>query len=61
MKAIKIKEAQTILAGYGWGSETIKEMEIYIKKYKNSKREVTQYKVQKIQEALKVMYLIKWE
>lgn len=61
MKAIKIEGAQTILAGFGWGPETIQEMETYIKKYRNSKREVTQYKVKRIQEALKIMYLIKWQ
>lgn len=61
LKAIKIEGAQTILAGIGWCAGTIKEMETYIKKYRNSKREVTQYKVQTIQEALKVMYLIKWQ
>jgi hypothetical protein len=60
LKAIKIEGAQTILAGFGWGPKTIKEMETYIKKYKNSKTSVTQYKVKRIQDALEVMRLIEW-
>lgn len=58
-KAIKIEGAQTILAAIGWGQGTIKEMETYIKRYKNSKRQVTLNHVKRLEEALKVMYLIK--
>jgi len=58
MKAIKLKDAQTILNAIGWGQNTIKQMETYIKRYKNSKRKMTQQHVEKLKAALKVMYSI---
>ena len=61
IKAIKIKEAQTILNAIGWGQNTIKEMETYVKRYKNSKTEYVKNHVKRLEEALKVMYLIKWD
>ena len=61
IKAIKIKEAQTILNAIGWGQNTIKEMETYVKRYKNSKTEYVKNHIKRLEEALKVMYLIKWD
>jgi hypothetical protein len=61
MKAIKLKDAQIILAAIGWGQNTIKQMETYVKRYKNSKRKVTQRHVERLKAALKVMYLIDWK
>ena len=58
MKAIKLKDAQTILNAIGWGQNTIKQMETYIKRYKNSKRTVTQKHIERLKSALKVMYSI---
>lgn len=59
MKAIKIEGAQTILKAVGRGQSTIKEMETYIKRYKNSKTEITKRHVKRLEDALKVMYNIK--
>lgn len=66
MKAIKLKNAQIILDAIGWGQNTTKQMETYIKRYKNSKRKATQQHVEKLKLALKVMYSIddrrqKWQ
>jgi len=60
MKAVKIDGAQTILAAIGYGQETIKEMETYIKRYKNYKTASVKRHVKRLSEALKVMYLIEW-
>ena len=60
-KAIEIEGAQTILAAIGRGQNTIKEMETYIKKYKNTKNESTKNHIQRLKDALEVMYLIKWD
>ena len=35
--------------------------ETYVKRYKNSKRKVTQRHVERLKAALKVMYLIDWK
>lgn len=59
MKAIKVKEAQTILAAIGWGQGTIKKMETYIEKHKNSNEETTKAHIEKLKNALKIMYTIK--
>ena len=61
MKAIKVDQAQIILAAMGYGQKTIPEIEKYIKRYKNSKREVTRRHVKRLEEALKVMYTLKWD
>ena len=58
-KAIKIEGAQTILKAIGRGQNTIKKMETYIRRYKNSKTEITQRHVKRLENALKVMYTIK--
>lgn len=60
LKAIKIDGAQTILAAVGRGQDTIEKMETYIKRYRNSKRQVTLDHVKKLEDALEVMYRIKW-
>lgn len=60
MKAIKIEGAQTILSAIGRGQNTIETMEAYVKRYKNSKTAITQKHVKRLEDALKVMYLIKW-
>jgi hypothetical protein len=60
MKAIKIEGAQKILAVTTHGQNTIKKMETYIKRYENSKRKCTQRHVERLKEALEVMYLIDW-
>lgn len=60
-KALKIEGAQTILAAIGRGQETIEQMETYIKRYNNSKTATTQRHVKRLEEALKVMYLINWK
>lgn len=59
-KAIKIEGAQTILKAIGRGQNTIKKMEIYIKKYENSKKDITKRHIERLKAALEIMYLIKW-
>lgn len=61
LKAIKLDNAQTILAAVGRGQKTIKEMENYIKRYSNSKNECTLYHIEKLKKALEVMYTIKFD
>lgn len=62
LKAIEIEGAQTILEAIGGGQNTIVQMETYIKRYKNAKQGTWPHKqVEKMKEALKVMYLIKWQ
>lgn len=61
MKAIKVDQAQTILAAIGGGQNTIESMGKYIKRYKNSKTRITQRHVKRLQDALQVMYTIKWD
>lgn len=61
LKAIKIKESQTILAAVGGGQNTIKSMEKYIKRYKNAKPGTWSYnQVQRMKKALPIMRQIKW-
>lgn len=59
MKAIKVDEAQLILAAIGADNETVKKMENFIEKFKNSKDPWTLDKVQKSQIALPIMKKIK--
>lgn len=59
-KAIKIEGAQTILAAIGYGEYTIKGMEEYIEKYKNSKEEIKIMQIEKYKKALPIMRQIKW-
>ena len=61
MKAIKISDAQVILAAIGRGQYTIKQMETYVKRYGNSKNKSTQAHVEKLKKALEVMYRIEWK
>lgn len=61
LKAIKIDEAQIILAAIGGGQNTIGLMEKYIKRYKNAKCGTYEYaQVQRMTEALPIMKKIKW-
>ena len=57
LEAIRHPEAQTILAGAGCAG-TLKEMEAFVKKYKNDKRE--SYWVKRIEEALPYARQLKW-
>lgn len=59
-KAIKIEGAQIILAAIGYGEYTIKGMENYIKKYKNSKEKIKIMQIEKYKKALPIMHQIKW-
>lgn len=58
MKAMKVKDAQVILAAIGWGQNTIKEMEDFIEKNKDSKTKSTIDHIERLKDALKVMYKI---
>lgn len=60
MRAIKIDGAQTILKAIGHGQNTIEKMEAFIKIYKNSNNKAKKVQVQRLKDALEVMYQIKW-
>lgn len=61
LRAIKIDEAQIILAAIGGGQCTIESMEKYIKCYKNAKCGTYSYaQVQRMKKALPIMKKIKW-
>ena len=60
MKAIKIEGAQKILAAIGNGQQTISDMEKYIEKHSNSNNEYKRSQVERMKEALPIMYCIKW-
>lgn len=60
LKAIKVPEAQLILAAVGGGQDTVEKMERYIKQYRNAKPGTWSYaQVQRMKEALPVMRKIK--
>lgn len=62
LKAIKVEDAQIILRAIGGGQNTIKSMEIYIKRYKNAKPGTRSYmQVKRIEKALPIMRTIKWD
>lgn len=61
LKAIKLKDAQVILAAIGNGQNTIKKMETYVKKYSKSKNKLTLLRVKRIKKALEIMYTIKFD
>lgn len=62
LKAIEIEGAQTILDAIGWGTDTIDEMEAYIKRHRNAKEGSLIYdQVKKVKAALPIMKKIKWE
>lgn len=62
LKAIKIDEAQTILAAIGGGQDTIAAMERYIKRYRNAKEGTYSYRqANRMKKALPYMYQIKWD
>lgn len=62
LKAIEIEGAQTILDAIGWGTDTITEMERYIRRHRNAKEGSPIYEhVQKVKAALPIMKKIKWE
>ena len=59
LKAIKCEGAQLILAAVGWGPETPKQMEQYIKK--NEKNPHKQFEVKRMKKALPFMRKLKWD
>ena len=62
LKAIKIDGAQTILEAVGWNTETVEQMELYLKRHRNAKKGSRIYKhVQKVKAALPIMRQIRWE
>ena len=62
LKAIKIDGAQKILDAVGWNTNTISEMEQYIKRHRNAKKGSRVYEhVQKVKAALPIMRQIRWE
>lgn len=61
LKAVKVEKAQVILSAVGFGPQTIKEMETYIKRYSKSKREVTRRRVERLKAAVEVMKTLNWE
>lgn len=60
LKAIKCDGAQKILAALGYGPDTISEMERYVKRYEKSENPITARRVQRMKEAIKVMYTLEW-
>lgn len=62
LKAIKIDGAQKVLAAIGGGQDTTEKMERYMKRYRNAKPGTWSYRqVQRMKEALPIMYQIKWD
>lgn len=62
LKAIKCEGAQTILAAVGGGQNTIKQMESYIKRYKNAKAgTVSFWRKERILKALPYMKMLDWQ
>ena len=61
LKAIKCDGAQTILKAIGGGQDTIEKMERYIKRYSNSKRELTRIRVKRMRKALEVLQTIQFD
>lgn len=58
LKAIKCKEAQTILAAIGFGPDTLEKMEAYVKKYARSKYK--KLELERMRKALPYMRQLKW-
>ena len=61
LKAIKCEEAQIVLAAFGYGPNSIKTMEQYVKRYGKSKTPYVMRRVQRMKAALEIMYTLKWE
>lgn len=59
MKAIYIKDAQTVLKAIGFGQNTVDTMQRYVKRYSNAKGSVTKWKVERMKKALEIMRNIK--
>lgn len=56
LKAIKLPEAQTILAAIGGGQNTVEKMEAYIKRYKNAKKGTwAHHQVERMKKALPIL------
>jgi len=61
LKAIRVEDAQTILAAVGGGQNTVEAMEAYIKRYAKAKPNTYSYRqVQRMKNALPIMKQIKW-
>lgn len=61
LKAIKTDGAQIILSAVGGGQNTIESMERYIKRYSKSRPGTWSHRQkERMKEALKYMYQIKW-
>ena len=61
LKAVQCEGAQAILKVTIRGQNTIKKMETYIKRYSKSKNSYTLLVVERMKEALKWMYTLKFE
>jgi hypothetical protein len=59
MKAIKVKDAQIVLNAIGWGTDTVKEMESFQKKYADTFDASKQAQIIRINNALPIMRGIK--
>ena len=59
LKAIKIKDAQVILAAMGYGPKNIEEMEQFIEDYKNNKDSWQYQVIDNMKKALPIMKTIK--
>ena len=59
MKAIYVKDAQTVLKALGRGQKTVKQMEIYIKKYSNAKMKSTKIHVERLKKAVEILKTVK--
>lgn len=60
LKAVKIEGAQIILEAIGYGQNTVKDMEQYLKRHKNAKPDTFAYaQVKRIRKALPIMKQIK--
>ena len=61
LKAIKCEKAQTVFLAFGYGPNSIKSMERYVKRYEKSKTPYVMRRVQRMKDALEIMYTLKWE
>lgn len=59
LKAIKIEGAEKVLKATHYGL-SVSEMERYVKKHADSKKEIVQYKVDIFRDAIPIMKQIKW-
>ena len=59
LKAVKIEGAEKVLAAIGNGTDTLKKMKTYIKKYASSKKAHTLRRVERIKAAIEVLEKVK--